>query len=139
MPLPFVYFKKYRHYSINALPIKYKPKTAAFPLFAINCSYSSSRGTPCPSSAGPSDPGRTDLTVDANRTAQCKGPVFSRKRGLISLFLFSQTTWALIRFVLPARPMGTPAVMTTVCPPSTAPSFSAVCTHMEKRRSVEST
>ena len=35
--------------------------------------------------------------------------------------------------------MGTPAVMTTICPLCTAPSLSALCTHMEKRRSVEST
>ena len=44
-----------------------------------------------------------------------------------------------MRLVLPARPIGMPAVMTTICPLSTAPSLSALCTHMEKRRSVEST
>ena len=49
------------------------------------------------------------------------------------------TTWALIRFVVPLALRGTPAVMTTVSPLWTSPSFRAVSTQREKSRSVEST
>ena len=49
------------------------------------------------------------------------------------------TTWALMRLVEPLRPMGTPAVITTVSPGLTRPSFRAASTDRENRRSVEST
>lgn len=49
------------------------------------------------------------------------------------------TTWALMRLVVPDLPRGTPAVMTTVSPGFTAPSFRATSTARENIRSVEST
>ena len=51
----------------------------------------------------------------------------------------SPTTWALMRLVVPDLPRGTPAVMTTVSPGFTAPSFRATSTARENIRSVEST
>ena len=61
-----------------------------------------------------------------------------------TLFIFhspggAYTVCAFMRLVLPARPIGTPAVMTTMSPLLTTPSLSEVCTHMEKSLSVEST
>ena len=48
-------------------------------------------------------------------------------------------TWALSRLVDPLRPRGTPAVMTTVSPFWTSPSFRATSAQREKMRSVEFT
>ena len=49
------------------------------------------------------------------------------------------TTCALMRLVVPLLLRGTPAVITTVSPGWTSPSFLAVSAHRENRRSVEST
>ena len=51
----------------------------------------------------------------------------------------SSITCALIRFVDPLFPRGTPAVMTTVSPGRTSPSFTATSAEREKIRSVELT
>ena len=48
-------------------------------------------------------------------------------------------TCALSRFVDPVRPRGTPAVITTVSPFCTSPSFSPTSAQREKMRSVELT
>ena len=48
-------------------------------------------------------------------------------------------TWAFSRLVDPVRPRGTPAVMTTVSPFCTSPSFSVTSAPREKIRSVEFT
>ena len=67
-----------------------------------------------------------------------KDAVLETGQGLPPLRLYF-TTWALMRLVEPLLPMGTPAVMTTVSPGSTTPSFLAESTHRENSRSVEST
>ena len=54
-------------------------------------------------------------------------------------YMPSSTTWALMRLVVPERPRGTPAVMTTVSPGWTARSLRATSTARENMRSVEST
>lgn len=52
---------------------------------------------------------------------------------------FSPTISAFIRFVSTLLPSGTPAVMTTVSPAWTSPSFRATSVQREKIRSVECT
>ena len=52
---------------------------------------------------------------------------------------FLSMTWAFIRLVWPVRPMGTPAVMTTVSPSFTKCSRTATWQAMDSIRSVEVT
>ena len=69
----------------------------------------------------------------------CARPHFGPS-ALADLFSALQfTTWALMRLVVPLALSGTPAVMTTVSPVWTMPSFRAVSTQRENSRSVEST
>ena len=87
--------------------------------------------------ARPNSVPATEKTLEqlAPTPVEAAPPDLARARPLQLYF----TTCALIKLVEPLLPMGTPAVITTVSPGSTTPSFLAESTHMENNRSVEST